>query len=154
MIYIGIDPGEHNGVAFWDGKEIYNVKTYDFWGLIEMLADIRTEVTVILEDPNKIIATFPKYMKFYDGLKMNPQRKRAIFDVICQKVGENKGSAKKIAQYLENKGIEYKLIAPIKKKKWDKEMLERTTGYKRRTSQHARDAIRLVYRINKPLFSL
>jgi len=58
MIYVGIDPGTHTGIAMWDGdkKCFVEIKTVMIHQAMEMVAELVADqpVTIYVEDPRKI----------------------------------------------------------------------------------------------------
>lgn len=143
MIYIGIDPGVHNGWARWDSRNM-SLKEYrdmDFWTLIEELRAShairilpRMEFTVIIEDPGLNKPVFPK----------KGAQKFGAVQRVAQNVGMNKAYARLIIEYCEKYGIAYEAVKPSTKK-WDAAMFRAVTGIKGRVSQHVRDAVKLVW---------
>lgn len=136
MIYIGIDPGVNNGIALWDsGNKTLLIETKDFWKLINTMDLISQRVsrfTVILEDPNQNKPTF------------NRGKNKPVNERISQNVGSNKRTAQLIKEYCEINNIPIELVRPSSAK-WDKQTFENITKYKGSTSQHGRDAAKLVF---------
>jgi hypothetical protein len=130
--YIGIDPGVNTGLAQWDGAELV-IDTMGFWSLVRWMDthDLKG-CTIVIEDPNLIRPTFQRDVGRNAMLR------------IAQNVGSNKRDAQLLIEYAESLGLEVRRVKPTTAK-WDAGMLARITGYTGRTSQHGRDAAKLVY---------
>lgn len=140
MILIGIDPGKHTGVAFWDKSErqLLSVYTTDFWGIITILQKVdKSKVRVHIENPAFIKPTFKRGGKLSEAVKNS----------ISQKVGMNKEHGKLIIEFCKRNKIECIPMKPKKENlsKMPEEKFKKYTGWKGVTSQHARDAAMLVY---------
>lgn len=134
---IGIDPGVSTGYAVWDREEktLTNVTTLEFWGAFERAQLLKPGyVEIIIEDPT---GNLPTFAKAGDGTA----RKR---EKISQNVGSNKREAQLLIEGLRRRGYTVRTVTPTKKK-WDVETFRRLTGYAGQTSQHSRDAARLVW---------
>ena len=137
-IFIGIDPGVSTGYALWEDDKLY-VDTGTFWSVVGTLEqfgrDARpegTEIVVVIEDPNLNRPVFPR--------GVNP----AMMLKVAQNVGANKRDAQLLIEWAESWELEVRRVRPVSKK-WDAETFQKITGYNGRTSQHARDAAKLVY---------
>lgn len=131
-IYIGIDPGVKTGIAVWDGKDIV-FDTTDFWGVIEEVDLWNIPVTVVIEDPYQ-------NSPVWHGRNKN----EAVKSKISERVGMNKREAQLLIEYCERNEIEFRAVKPTTSK-WDAKYLKAVTGINKRTNQHVRDAIKLVY---------
>lgn len=140
---VGIDPGKHTGVAIW------NTETQSFDGIYTMQIH---EALVMLHD-----LTLHRWLD-YD------QRCRVYFEDARQRRWLPKdatsseyrghlmgaGSVKRDSviwqDALTDWGIPFEMVPPrAGATKWDADTFARITGYKGRTSNHARDAALLVY---------
>lgn len=148
---IGIDPGENTGFALYNNKckSFDIVKTMTFWetiGKIKYYAEICNEwnfrestyyksLLVLIEDPgiNK-----PIFYSKYGNKKFREYTR------ISQNVGMNKEQAKLLIEYCKRNNIPYEAIKPDTKKMTSKE-IKHFTGYEGKTSQHSRDAIKLIH---------
>lgn len=147
MIYIGIDPGVHVGWAVLDNKnkEIIIYDTITFWQAIERIKwyknhnqfDNKNNFKIILEDPNLNKPVFNKD-------DVSPGAKQKAYLRIAQNVGSNKRDAQLIHEFCTLNNIPILTVKPTTEK-WDAIMLKKITGIDERTSQHVRDAIKLVY---------
>lgn len=142
MIYIGIDPGEFTGVALWRrDTKLLELHTFSFWQAIDFLTqqiefckknDIHLKV--VLEDVNKNKPIFEK----------KGANNTAMMLRIAQNVGSNKRDGTLMEVFVERNGIEVILVKPTTSK-WSISYFQKITRYKGLTSQHARDAAKLVY---------
>lgn len=142
MIWCGIDPGLHTGLAVWDGgkRELRLVATLPLWKALDTVkkwkavaAGIPTRFAVVFEDARK--------------RKWLPQE-RNVSEYRGKLMGA--GSVKRDCviwqEFLEDNGIPFFQLAPAKGlTKWNKDTFAKVTGYKGRTSNHARDAAMLVF---------
>jgi hypothetical protein len=143
MIYIGIDPGKFTGVAAWyKNTKALELHTFSFWETIDYLTmqmeyskKHNVQLKVVLEDPNQ-------NKPIYFG------NKRAVNEAtrlrVAQNVGSNKRDAQLMEVFLERNGIEVTLVKPTTSK-WSLSYFQKITKYTGRTSEHARDAAKLVY---------
>ena len=136
-ILIGIDPPK--GYAVWntDTQRFEAIETTDFWGIIERLDEDAMRIrTVVIEAPQKNPPVFPR-----------PGQSRAAFLKIAQNVGENKATAKLIAEYARRIGLNVVEVQPTKRSmtKLRPEYFREITGWKKGTSEHGRDAAMLVF---------
>lgn len=136
MIYIGIDPGTHTGVAVWDSREgkflsletlpIHRAMTFILtWSL--KAEDSGQEIQVVFEDARQ--------RKWY-GNESNAKRQGA-------------GSVKRDCSIWEDFCRDYQIpfvaVPPIKGgTKVSESYFKTISGWKGRTSNHARDAAMLV----------
>lgn len=141
MIFIGIDPGESTGFAVWSSHHrcLIQHETIDFWTAIFQIQEYADRegvknVTIVIEDPN---LNKPVFLK--KGVASHAAEKR-----VAQNVGMNKKEADLILKYCEKYGIPFESVRPTTKK-WDANIFGKITGIKARTSQHVRDAVKLVW---------
>ncbi len=136
--YIGIDPGVKTGYALWRDDTLH-VSTTTFWamaGTLEQFANIHEPetVTVVIEDPNL------NRPVWFNGKGAN---NHATALKVAQSVGSNKRDAQLLIELAESLGFDVCRIRPTKQK-WNRQTFERITGYTSRTSEHGRDAARLI----------
>lgn len=145
-IFIGIDPGVNTGLAIWDTarREFLRVDTCT---IVEAMAHIMQiplngmGVTLVTEDARQ--------------RKWIP-REKSLSEFKGRAMGA--GSVKRDSQIWEEFaaywGIRHVQVPPRKGlTKWDAESFARITGWKGRTSHHARDAALLVYQATPRTFS-
>ena len=138
MIYIGIDTGVHTGIAVWDsekGKFVY----------LDTLK-IHEALDVVLSYAHKDI---PLCVRFEDARqrKWIPMSKNMTAELgRAQGAGYVKAHCQIWEDFLMDYQIPFEAIAPRRNvTKLSAEQFGRITGYKGRTSEHARDAAMLVY---------
>ncbi len=137
-IMIGIDPGVKTGIG------IYNKET-------KKLEDVRT---CVLHDAFELILSYRHLIKM---VRVEDARKRKHFGKMDQQqekygaaVREGAGSIKRDCKawedFLTAKDIPFQLVAPGKTKtKINPEYFKMLTGWVKTTSNHARDAVMLVW---------
>lgn len=137
MIYIGIDTGVHTGVAVWDSNQqkfirIDTVKIHEALRLVNLYA-FGDAIHVRFEDARQ-----RKWIPF--AKNMTGELGRA------QGAGYVKAHCQIWEDFLTDYQIPFEAIAPRRNvTKLSAEQFGRITGYKGRTSEHARDAAMLVY---------
>lgn len=137
--YIGIDPGVKTGFAVWDKKQgrLLRVGTLTIVGAMIEVMELRDrmdgEVVIIFEDA-RLRKWLPqeKNVSEYRGRLMGAgsvKRDCEIWETFCKK-----------------EQIDFQALPPRKgATKWDAEYFKKVTGWKGRTSNHARDAAILVF---------
>lgn len=132
---LGIDPGSSNGFICYDKSANYRFPvTADFFKLLKIVDGFQFDKRLILiENPNLNKPTFKR-----------PNQNNFQMLKIAQNVGMNKAYATLIIEYCKLNNIAYKEVRPVTKKWTQKEFQERT-GIEKRTSQHVRDAAKLIY---------
>lgn len=130
----GIDPGTHTGYAWIHDGEIREVQTSDFWEVYHHLYRYakREDSVIVIEQGGLNSPTF------YQASNLRAQNKTS------QRVGQANREAELLAAGLEKAGFQVVRVRPTKSK-WDKATCQQITGYSGRTSEHARDALRLAY---------
>ncbi len=145
MILIGIDPPK--GYAVWNTelKYISQIRTLDFWGIID---DLHRVAEAPRPEDFKVYIEAPQENKpVWIRKGQSPQ----MMSKIAQNVGENKGASKLIIEYMKLHDIEYEAVKPTKNSmtKLPIKQFQAITGWKHRTSEHGRDAAMLVFGRNK-----
>ncbi len=135
--WIGIDGGTHVGICVWDAQEkrIVLITTTDRPSAVEVIAGYHKNGTlagVVIEDPDQNKPVFRR-----PGV---PDRLHAQ---IAQNVGMVKALTRALIEDVRHLGIEPVLVRPHGPK-WTPAGLRTYSGYSGRTSQHARDAAKLV----------
>ena len=138
MIYIGIDTGVHTGVAVWDSERkefvvVDTMKIHEAMNFVYNYADLDIPLQVRFEDARQ--------------RKWIPMSKNMTGELgRAQGAGYVKAHCQIWEDYLTDYQIPFEAIAPRRNvTKLSAEQFERITGYKGRTSGHARDAAMLVY---------
>lgn len=136
-VFIGIDPGVQTGLAAWFPRE-EELKIWpalSFWDAYDAIWDYvvqHYDVTLVIEDPGGNKPVFHRGKAGRENLR------------IAQNVGSNKRDAALWIALFEKQCWHYEAFTP-KGSKWTKQYFETITGYKGRSSSHARDAARFVY---------
>jgi hypothetical protein len=133
---VGIDPGTRNGLAVWhvDEARLVSVGTFSFWQMFDRLPPVDWVVLVVLEDASGV------------GLYARHQRRgEHVARRIARNVGANQRDAQTIYEYLRRHQYPVVRVPPVRAAKWNRATMERITGWTGPTSQHGRDAARLIY---------
>lgn len=135
---IGLDPGKHTGIAVWNtkGQHFFYIDTlliHDALYYVRTFAKGDNDVRVYFEDARQ-----RQYLP----------RERNTSEYRGKLMGA--GSVKRDSviwqDALTDWGIPFEMVPPrAGATKWDADTFARITGYKGRTSNHARDAALLVY---------
>jgi hypothetical protein len=129
---IGIDPGVNTGIAIYD-------KAKKGFVLIE---------TVQIVNAHNYLANHNHKSQMF--LRIEDARKRNWFGMKGKEALQGAGSIKRDCQIWEQfcdlHGIEYEMVPPKNNRtKLDASVFSAYTGWKKQTSQHARDAAMLVW---------
>ena len=143
MKLVGIDPGKHTGVAVWDT----NTQSFDFIYTMEI-----HEALLILYDfmLHQWLSPEDKCRVYFEDAR---QRKWLPKDATSSEYRGHlmgAGSVKRDSviwqDALTDWGIPFEMVPPhAGATKWSAETFAAVTGWKGRTSNHARDAALLVY---------
>lgn len=138
-IYVGIDPGVNTGMAVWDTK----TRTLRFVATLPIL-----EAMSYVKSFREVIS--PDCELFIEDARLRKwlPRERSISEYRGRLMGA--GSIKRDCEiweeFAQRLGITIHLLPPRKgATKWDAEYFKKVTGWKGRTSNHARDAAILVF---------
>ncbi len=138
MIYIGIDTGAHTGIAVWHSERkefvmVDTMKIHEAMNIVYDYADSDNPIKVRFEDARQ--------------RKWIPMSKNMTAELgRAQGAGYVKAHCQIWEDFLTDYRIPFEAIAPRRNvTKLSAEQFERITGYKARTSEHARDAAMLVY---------
>lgn len=141
MLYIGIDPGKHTGIAVWDPTEkaFLSVDTMLIHQALHYVEELRHMETA----RGSSIKVYFEDARQRTWLPKEPTRS----DYRGKLVGS--GSIKRDSTIWEDfctdSRIEYFKVKPAPgMTKWDAEYFAKVTGWTKRTSNHARDAALLV----------
>lgn len=138
MIYIGIDTGFHTGIAVWNSerKEFAVVDTKKIHEAMNFVYGY-------------VDSDIPFQVRFEDARqrKWIPMSKNMTAELgRAQGAGYVKAHCQIWEDFLTDYRIPFEAIAPRRNvTKLSAEQFGRITGYKGRTSEHARDAAMLVY---------
>lgn len=138
MIYIGIDTGAHTGIAVWNSerKEFAVVDTKKIHEAMNFVYGY-------------VDSDIPFQVRFEDARqrKWIPMSKNMTAELgRAQGAGYVKAHCQIWEDFLTDYRIPFEAIAPRRNvTKLSAEQFGRITGYKGRTSEHARDAAMLVY---------
>lgn len=138
--FIGIDPGTKTGIATWipaqekkTGQGFIHVATTTITEAIELVDIYKkqygSKLYVVVEDARK--------RRFFRGENMVAK---------AQGAGSVKRDCTIWEEFLDRKGIDFTMKTPINTK-IDSNWFKHQTGWKQRTSNHARDAAMLVYKM-------
>lgn len=138
MLIIGIDPDlEASGVAVVRNGQIKTLTTMDFFDLQELIQlhnEANHDVIFAVENVELNKALYAKH----NG------KKHRVRERIGQNIGQVKGVARLIEQYLVRLNCRYVMVAPLKgrfkKAKEDREYFNRLTGWQRSSNADKRDA--------------
>lgn len=141
MIYVGIDTGVSTGFAIWDKsqKALTEVKTLKIHQAMDRIRELtavylKKEICVRVEDPRQ------RTWFGTERMTRDEERKK------LQGVGSVKRDATIWEEFLTDLGVEFEMVAPKRNRtKLDQETFVAYTKWKKRTSEHARDAAMLVY---------
>lgn len=134
MLWIGIDPGTKTGLAVWDDrkKKLIEVETFSIHRAMERVKTFiaYNDVCVIFEDARQ---------RTWFGKDKNTNAK-------LQGAGSIKRDCSIWDDFLTDYNIPFRAIPPQKGgTKWDERYFRMVTGWKGKTSNHARDAAVLVF---------
>lgn len=139
VLVIGIDPGVQTGYALWSrpGKRFLELETLDFWGVVDRVTEFKTEqVEIVIENPDSKRAMYERT----EVIEQRRQRER-----VATNIGSNRREASLLIERFRSLGYQVTAVSPIKEAKWDGETFKRITKHAGSTSQHVRDAGRLVF---------
>ena len=135
MIYIGIDPGTHTGVAIWDNKqqefvELATIPIHQALIKVMMWRDrVGHDLQVVFEDARQ---------RTWFGKDKNTNAK-------LQGAGSIKRDCSIWEDFCKDYQIPFLAVPPMKGgTKLSEEYFKTISGWKGRTSNHARDAAMLV----------
>ena len=139
MYWAGIDPGKHTGVAMYDGVQLVEVATVPIHRALQMVASF-VEVAQANGIPVRVV--------FEDARKRRwLPREKNVSEYRGRLMGA--GSVERDCtiweDFLKDLGVDYVAQAPrAGMTKLSVEAFARLSGWKGRTSNHARDAAMLV----------
>lgn len=137
---LGVDPGLSTGFAAYNRKEkkLVEINTLSFWSLywhvVQNYAVFDCKIYVEL---TKSVRVFNRHTQSANG-------KQAVLNKIAMNAGGVVREAELLIEGLRLAGFTV-VECPATGKDWTDEFLRRVTGYDKRTSQHARDAVSLCW---------
>ena len=136
-LYIGIDPGVNTGIAVWDSdkREFLTIGTKTILNALFLCKEIlyREVPHIIFEDARQ--------RKWLPRERNNAEYRGKLMGA-----GSVKRDCEIWEEFCQGYNIPYTAIPPRKGlTKWTPESFARLTGWKGRTSNHARDAAMLVF---------
>jgi hypothetical protein len=138
---IGIDPGEHTGVAVYsrEARRLVTVETMDFWAAHDYVLSLSpNRVEVVVEVPGTFL--YNAQTASNAAMQSRPARDRKAVNV-----GGVRMMGELLARRFESKGFVIRRVQPARAKKWDAAQFRRYTGWGQRTNSHERDAARLAF---------
>lgn len=141
MIWIGIDPGKHTGLAVWDSDsrrllEADTLLIHRALQRVDYYADNfgKSNIFIIFEDARK---------RYWFGSRKGANE--AEIQAKRQGAGSVKRDSTIWEDFCQDRGYEFTAVRPAPgATKWSAETFKRITGWSKRTSEHARDAAVLV----------
>ena len=139
-IHVGIDPGVKTGFASYAPDRraftaVYTLEIHQAMDLVRELHQTGLLVSVTFEDARK--------RKFFGAADARMKRSGAG---IREGIGSVKRDCSIWQGFLTSLGVQFFAVPPqAGSTKWDAATFERVTGWKGRTSNHARDAGLLVW---------
>jgi hypothetical protein len=133
---IGIDGGRKTGVAVFcrASKSFVSIETLDFWKAHDyILANFTPETAeIVIEKLNERAALYAR--------TSNKAR-----DKIAANVGSVRRETSLLIERFISKGFTVRTPAPVRAAKWTAKDLKRFTGWTKQTSEHGRDAARIIF---------
>lgn len=140
---IGIDPGSNTGIAVWDAVE----NQFALIGTMQIHKAMAIVYEYYMHHENEGL-----FIRIEDARQATFSRNNQKDICKAQGAGSVKRDCSIWQDYLQDMGIEFQMTRPRKAiTKMDAELFQKVTGWKDRTSSHARDAALLVFQY-KPLF--
>lgn len=135
MIFIGVDTGTHTGVAIWnsDERQFIDIKTLHLHKALNLVTTIcqvwkRENVIILFEDARQ---------RKWFGRNSNAK---------IQGAGSVKRDAVIWEEFCTDNKIPYRAMPPARgATKLTEDYFKKLTGWKGRTSEHARDAAMIVF---------
>lgn len=134
MIKIGIDPGTNTGIAVWDTtkRQFTTLATLEIDDALFFVAQIKEDFELWVENPNTFVP--------FKG------QKAAALAEKKQGAGSIKRDYAIWYRFAEKRKIKFYSVSLHKSlKKLTAEQFAKLTGYRGKTSVHARDAAMLVF---------
>lgn len=130
---LGIDPGQHNGLAIFEGGKLIELLTVKPINLVGEITEIAPDI-IIYEDSRLQSVTFPRGVNKAQMLKI--ARNIGMVDGICSLIVEIAASLRIPAHGISPKSKGAKLNA---------EAFQKITGWADKSNQHCRDAAMVAW---------
>lgn len=138
-LIIGVDPGVETGYALWcrSQKQFIELVTLTFWSAYDRILSFGpSDVEVFIENPDSHRVMYRRT----ESVEASNKREK-----MASNIGSNRREATLLIERLQTLGYTVTAVRPITARKWTAEQFSRYTRYQGRTSQHVRDAGRLVF---------
>lgn len=138
-LVIGIDPGVETGYAVWSRarREFVELLTLSFWSAYDrILGYAQTDIEIFIENPDSKRSMYART----ETVEYQRQRER-----VAKNIGSNRREASLLIERLQALGYQVTPVSPVRARKWDSQQFNRYTKHEGRTSQHVRDAARIVW---------
>lgn len=134
MILIGIDVGKNTGIAVMTDGKLTTVETKSIIGAMEIIR-VKLNIATTIGKKVKIYIEDARLRKWVTGGREK-----------LQGVGSVKRDSAIWEEFCVHYGVDFALVAPKDNNtKLPADTFKRLTGWQGRTSQHARDAVMLVW---------
>ena len=134
MIVLGIDPGQHNGLAIFNDGKLIDLKTVAPIDLNQSIRDVQPAL-VVFEDSRLQSTTFVRQANYAQMLKI--ARNVGMVDALCGLISD-------ICIVDKIKAIP---ISPKDKgAKVNSERFKSITGWEKQSNQHCRDAAMIAWK--------
>ena len=141
-IWIGIDPGDNTGLAVWDSsrRAFLSVETLPLWRALDEVRRWRYAAAAQILDVFVIFEDARQRKWFAQEQNASEYRGKLMG------AGAAKRDAKVWEEFLSDNGIPFCAQPPARgRTKWNADYWAKVTGWRGRTSEHARDAALLVF---------
>ena len=142
LIVLGIDPGYRTGYCVWTGEKIIEISTCKKDKFADILRQFKQDGIVTAVG----IEVSTRSHIYSRGNLSQPAMLR-----IARNIGENKAEAMRLVGLAEGLGFNVVQVEP-KNTKLDPELFKKITGYRKRTSSHARDAWVIAKRVYADMY--
>jgi hypothetical protein len=138
-ILIGVDGGKNCGFAVYDNvaEKFISIETLDFWRVYNKITSsfLRIETEIIVEKLNPTGALYART----DGKTAKGR------DRFAANVGGARRETDLLIEGLELAGFTVRKVKPVKAAKWTPDDLARFCKWTKQTSEHGRDAARIIF---------
>ena len=143
-ILIGIDPGDHTGIAVWDSskRKFTEIATLPLHKAFDI---VKREYYAVLAAPSPV-----RFIVVFEDARQRkwfaPERNQSEYRGKLMGAGAAKRDARIWEEFLTDLGCLFEMHKPQPgTTKWPADYFNRLTGYEGRTSEHSRDAALLVF---------